>query len=53
MNNLDRDGRDVVIAPLQSWRGGALVVSHDRALLERMDATAEMTTLGAKRYGGN
>ncbi|WP_425503817.1 ABC-F family ATP-binding cassette domain-containing protein [Rhizobium metallidurans] len=52
-NNLDRDGREAVIALLQSWRGGALVVSHDRALLERMDAIVEMTTLGARRYGGN
>ncbi len=52
-NNLDRDGREAVIVLLQSWRGGALVVSHDRALLERMDAIVELTTLGAKRYGGN
>ncbi len=52
-NNLDRDGREAVIALIERWRGGALVVSHDRELLERMDAIVELTTLGAKRYGGN
>jgi ATPase subunit of ABC transporter with duplicated ATPase domains len=29
------------------------VVSHDRELLERMDAILELTTLGLTRYGGN
>ena len=52
-NNLDRDGRDAVIDLLANWRAGAIVVSHDRALLETMDAIVEMTSLGAKRYGGN
>jgi ATPase subunit of ABC transporter with duplicated ATPase domains len=52
-NTLDRDARDAVIALLAGWRGGAIVVSHDRELLETMDAIVEMTTLGATRYGGN
>jgi ATPase subunit of ABC transporter with duplicated ATPase domains len=52
-NNLDRDGRDAVISLLSGWRHGALVVSHDRELLETMDAVVELTTLGATRYGGN
>lgn len=52
-NNLDREGRDAVIALLANWRAGAIVVSHDRELLETMDAIAEMTTLGVTRYGGN
>lgn len=52
-NNLDRDGRQAVIDVLAAWRGGALVVSHDRALLETMDAIVELTALGATRYGGN
>lgn len=51
-NNLDREGREAVIALLRDWRGGALVVSHDRELLEAMDAIVELTTLGARRYGG-
>lgn len=52
-NNLDRGGRDAVIALLGNWRAGAIVVSHDRELLETMDAIVEMTTLSATRYGGN
>ncbi|WP_201859741.1 ABC-F family ATP-binding cassette domain-containing protein [Microvirga soli] len=52
-NNLDREGRAAVIDLLSRWRGGAIVVSHDRELLETMDAIVELTTLGATRYGGN
>ncbi|WP_378945080.1 ABC-F family ATP-binding cassette domain-containing protein [Mesorhizobium sp. ANAO-SY3R2] len=52
-NNLDRDGRLALDEMLANWRGGALVVSHDRELLERMDNIVELTSLGATRYGGN
>lgn len=52
-NDLDRDGRQAVRDLLAGWRAGAVVVSHDRELLETMDAIVEMTTLGAARYGGN
>ncbi len=52
-NNLDRDGRRAVIELLGGWTGGAIVVSHDRELLETMDAIVELTSLGATRYGGN
>ena len=51
-NNLDRDGRRAVIDLLAGWRGGAVVVSHDRELLETMDAIVELTSLGVSRYGG-
>lgn len=51
-NNLDREGRDAVQNLLRSWRGGAIIVSHDRELLEEMDAIVELTGLGAARYGG-
>lgn len=52
-NNLDQAGRRAVLELVQGWRGGAIVVSHDRELLECMDAIVELTSLGAKRYGGN
>ncbi|SFH87322.1 ABC-F family ATP-binding cassette domain-containing protein [Bradyrhizobium sp. Gha] len=52
-NNLDWNGRQAVIELLAAWRGGAIVVSHDRALLETMDAIVELTSPGATRYGGN
>lgn len=51
-NNLDREGRAAVAQLLAGWRGGAIVVSHDRELLEQMDAIIELTSLGARRYGG-
>lgn len=52
-NNLDRDGRRAVIELLRQWRSGAIIVSHDRDLLDTVDAIVEMTTVGATRYGGN
>ncbi|MBK1868797.1 ABC-F family ATP-binding cassette domain-containing protein [Aestuariivirga sp. YIM B02566] len=52
-NNLDRDGRQAVIDLLSNWRAGAIVISHDRELLDHMDAIVELTSLGMTRYGGN
>ncbi|MGE0743183.1 MAG: ABC-F family ATP-binding cassette domain-containing protein [Hyphomonadaceae bacterium] len=52
-NDLDLEGRRAVVDLLAAWRSGAIVVSHDRELLETMDAIVEVTTLGASRYGGN
>ncbi len=42
-NNLERAGRKVVLDLMHSWSGGAIVVSHDRELLEDMDAIVELT----------
>jgi len=52
-NDLDTEGRAAVAELLRSWRGAAVVVSHDRELLAEMDAIVELTSLGARRYGGN
>jgi len=52
-NDLDRSGRAAVIDLLLDWRAGAIVVSHDRELLDTLDAVVELTSLGATRYGGN
>jgi ATPase subunit of ABC transporter with duplicated ATPase domains len=52
-NNLDREGRQAVLDLLMRWRNGAIVVSHDRELLDHMDAIVELSTLGAVRYGVN
>lgn len=52
-NNLDRAGRLAVIDLLAGWRSGAIVVSHDRELLDTLDAIVELTSLAATRYGGN
>ncbi|WP_421999652.1 ABC-F family ATP-binding cassette domain-containing protein [Reyranella sp.] len=52
-NNLDRDGRRAVLDLLAGWQAGALVASHDRELLETVDAIVELGPLGAMRHGGN
>ena len=52
-NNLDAAGRKLLLDFLGGWRGGALVVSHDRALLEAMTEIVELTGRGITRYGGN
>ncbi len=51
-NNLDREGRAMLHAFLDGWKGGAVVVSHDRALLDRMDRIVELSERGARVYGG-
>jgi ATPase subunit of ABC transporter with duplicated ATPase domains len=51
-NNLDRDGREAIARLLADWHGGALVVSHDRALLEGMDRIVALSASGAMIHGG-
>ena len=41
-NNLDLASTDQLVQALSSYRGGLLVVSHDRAFLERVGLTAEL-----------
>lgn len=41
-NNLDDDARGRLLDALDEWPGVVLVVSHDRALLRRVDAIAEL-----------
>jgi ATPase subunit of ABC transporter with duplicated ATPase domains len=52
-NNLDAAARAAVVELLEGWTGGALVVSHDRTLLRRMDRIIELSGLGARLYGGS
>ncbi|HLI67514.1 MAG TPA: ABC-F family ATP-binding cassette domain-containing protein [Caulobacteraceae bacterium] len=52
-NNMDSGGRAAVVELMAGWKGGAIVVSHDRALLRQMDRIVELTGLGANVYGGN
>lgn len=51
-NHLDRDSRLALAAQLQRWPRGLLLVSHDRALLEGMSHTLELSTSGLRGYGG-
>ncbi|HVK51283.1 MAG TPA: ABC-F family ATP-binding cassette domain-containing protein [Pseudoxanthomonas sp.] len=52
-NHLDRPNRQALYAQLQRWPRGLLVVSHDRPLLEQMQRTVELSSLGLRSYGGN
>ncbi|MFW2342036.1 ABC-F family ATP-binding cassette domain-containing protein [Brevundimonas sp.] len=52
-NHLDVEGRAQVVERLSRWPGGAVVVSHDRALLRHMDRIVELSPLGSTIYGGN
>ncbi|GGS49502.1 ABC transporter [Planobispora rosea] len=52
-NNLDLDARRRLYAAVESWSGVLVVVSHDRALLERVDAIADLTGGAIRMYGGN
>jgi ATPase subunit of ABC transporter with duplicated ATPase domains len=51
-NHLDADARRIVAGVLGRWKGGAVVVSHDRDLLRRMDRIVELSSLGVAVYGG-
>lgn len=51
-NNLDADGREAVHDLLKSWKGGALIASHDRDLLEGMDRIAYLSRTGVMLFTG-
>jgi len=51
-NNLDVAGRAAIDLMIRNWRGGVLVASHDRALLEAMDRIVELTPVGVRIVGG-
>ncbi|MEU7854339.1 ABC-F family ATP-binding cassette domain-containing protein [Nonomuraea sp. NPDC049141] len=52
-NNLDLDARRGLYDVLGDWNGCLLVVSHDRALLDRMDRIAELDRGEVRFYGGD
>ena len=51
-NNVDDDGRAAIASLLASRRGGAIVVSHDRELLEGMDRIVALSEVGVTIHGG-
>ncbi|MEV0810823.1 ribosomal protection-like ABC-F family protein [Micromonospora sp. NPDC050200] len=52
-NNLDLDARRLLYDQLDDWHGCLLLVSHDRALLDRMDRIFELDRGEVRSYGGN
>ncbi len=51
-NNLDAEGRSLIGKLVAGWRGGVVVASHDRALLEEMDRIVTLSPIGAETFGG-
>ncbi|MGW4824802.1 ribosomal protection-like ABC-F family protein [Streptomyces sp. NPDC004227] len=52
-NNLDLDARHKLYDVLEDFNGCLLLVSHDRALLDRMERVAELDRGELRFYGGN
>ncbi|MER7195041.1 ribosomal protection-like ABC-F family protein [Streptomyces flaveolus] len=52
-NNLDLDARHKLYDVLSDYKGCLLLVSHDRALLDRMERIAELDRGELRFYGGD
>ncbi|MFI6285043.1 ABC-F family ATP-binding cassette domain-containing protein [Streptomyces sp. NPDC051018] len=52
-NNLDLDARHKLYDALEDFNGCLLLVSHDRALLDRMERIAELDRGELRFHGGN
>jgi ATPase subunit of ABC transporter with duplicated ATPase domains len=52
-NHLDAGNRRALTTYLDAREKGLLVVTHDRALLERMERVVELSPQGLRSYGGN
>ncbi|MBV4455682.1 MULTISPECIES: ABC-F family ATP-binding cassette domain-containing protein [Pseudomonas] len=52
-NHLDSNGRAWLLRVLGDWRGGLVVVSHDRQLLNTLGRIIELSPLGVQVFGGN
>lgn len=52
-NNLDRRARTLLTAAVRRWSGPVVLVSHDRELLELVDAIVELRAGAARVHGGN
>ncbi|MPQ97107.1 ATP-binding cassette domain-containing protein [Modestobacter sp. I12A-02628] len=52
-NNLDGDARRALVTALETFPGCLVVVSHDRALLDRMERIVELDRGAARTYSGD
>lgn len=52
-NHLDVSGKQLLYDFIQATKGSLIVVSHDRKLLNLLDAVCELSKQGIKVYGGN
>lgn len=52
-NNLDASARTDFFRMLRDWPHGAVIISHDRELLNQVDTIMELSHDGIRTYGGN
>jgi ATPase subunit of ABC transporter with duplicated ATPase domains len=52
-NNLDSISRTEFFENLKNWNGGAVIISHDRELLNKVDLILEMFHGKIRAFGGN
>jgi ATPase subunit of ABC transporter with duplicated ATPase domains len=52
-NHLDAWHRDRLLDAMADWRGGLIVISHDRTVLQRMQRIVELSPTGLRSYGGD
>lgn len=52
-NDLDRDGREMLMQFLKKRSGGILLISHDREALALCDEIYELSNKGLNKFGGN
>jgi ATPase subunit of ABC transporter with duplicated ATPase domains len=52
-NHLDVSGRQLLYDFIETTKSTLIVVSHDRKLLNQLNAVFELTKQGIKAYGGN
>lgn len=52
-NNLDRQGKDLILSFIDNYSGSLLVISHDREILNLVDGIWELSSQGLNSYGGN
>ncbi len=52
-NHLDAESRSILYQFIKESTSSILVISHDRALLNQLDVTLELTADGIETYGGN
>lgn len=52
-NHLDRQGRELLLGFLRRARGGILLITHDRELLQQAESILEMHTDRVERYPGD
>jgi ATPase subunit of ABC transporter with duplicated ATPase domains len=51
-NHLDTPSKRALMKYLETWKGGLLVITHDRELLGRVERIVELSPQGLKSYGG-